>query len=78
MKTLIPTNERDTDKSRERAIGVLLKLLRGETFEVVTDTKRYTLKLEGGLRRWVQGKNPHVRYRFVVQEEHELPVEDQQ
>ncbi len=30
------------------------------------------------LRRWVQGKNPHVRYRFVVQAEEELPVKDQQ
>jgi hypothetical protein len=60
VKTLIPTNERDTDKSRERAIGVLLKPLVGVTFEVATDTKRYTLKLEGGLRRWVQGKNPHT------------------
>ncbi len=78
VKTLIPTNERDTDKGRERAIGVLLKPLIGETFEVATDTKRYTLKLEGGIRRWVQGKNPHVRYRFVVQAEEELPVEDQQ
>ena len=78
VKTLIPTNERDTDKGRERAIGVLLKPLRGETFEVATDTKRYLLKLEGGLRRWVQGKNPHVRYRFVVEAEEELPVEDQQ
>ena len=27
VKTLIPTNERDTDKGRERAIGVLLKPL---------------------------------------------------
>ena len=78
VKTLIPTNERDTDKGRERAIGVLLKPSIGETFEVATDTTRYTLKLEGGIRRWVQGKNPHVRYRFVVQAEEELPVEDQQ
>ena len=78
VKTLIPANERDTDKSRERAIGVLLSPLVGVTFEAATDTKRYTLKLEGGLRRWVQGKNPHVRYRFVVQAEEELPVEDQQ
>jgi len=76
-KTLIPANERDTDRGRERAIGVLMKPLRGETFEVTTDTMRYTLKLEGGLRRWVQGKNPHVRYRFVVQAEEDLPVEEE-
>ena len=33
VKTLIPANERDTDKGRERAMGVLLKPLIGETFE---------------------------------------------
>jgi hypothetical protein len=76
VQTLIPANERDTDKSRERAIGVLLKPLLEVTFEVTTDTKRYALKLEGGLRRWVQGKNPHVRYQFVVLEEEALPVEE--
>jgi hypothetical protein len=68
-KTLIHSNERDTDKGRERAIGVLLKPLVGETFEVATDTKRLKLRLEGGLRRWVTGKNPHVRYQFVVLED---------
>ncbi len=26
---------------------------------------------------WVQGKNPHVRHRFVEQPEEELPVQDQ-
>jgi hypothetical protein len=77
VETLIPINERDTDKARERAIGVLLKPLIGESFEVATGTKRYTLKLEGGLRRWVQGKNPHVRYQFVVLAEEELPMEDE-
>ena len=77
VKALIPANEQDTDKSRQRAIGVLMKPLRGETFEVATDTMRYTLKLEGGLRRWVQGKNPHVRYRFVVEADEDLPMEEE-
>ena len=76
VKTLIPTNERDTDKGRERAIGVLLRPLGGETFEVATDTKRYTLKLEWRNRRWVQGKIAHVRYRFEVLEEQELIAEE--
>ena len=65
-KTLIHANERDTEKGRERAIGVVLKPLIGETFEVATDTKQFRLKLEGGIRRWLTGKNPHVRYQFVV------------
>src|SRR5262249_8616737 len=39
-RTLIPTNERDTERGRERAMGVLLKPLIGETFEVETETRR--------------------------------------
>jgi hypothetical protein len=75
IRTLIPTNERDTEKGRQRAIGVLLSPLRGETFEASTETRRYRLRLEGGLRRWEPRGNPHVRYRFEILEEHELPVE---
>jgi hypothetical protein len=75
VKTLIPANERDTEKGRERAIGVLLKPLRGETFEAETEAKKYRLRLEGGLRRWQAGETPHVRYRFVVLDETELPEE---
>jgi len=74
-KTLIHANERDTEKGRERAVGVLLKPLVGETFVVATDTMQLRLKLEGGLRRWVPGKNPHVRYRFAVLEVEELQAE---
>ena len=74
-KTLIPANERDTEKGRERAIGVVLKPLIGETFQVETETKRLRLRLEGGLRRWVPGKNPHVRYRFEIIEEEALEAD---
>jgi hypothetical protein len=73
-RTLIPANERDTDKGRERAIGVLLKPLLGETFDVATDTRRLKLRLEGGFRRWLPGKNPHVRYQFTVLHEEDMPV----
>ena len=75
-KTLIPANERDTDKGRERAIGVLLKPLIGETFDMTTDTKRYRLKLDGGQRRWVPGEIGHTRYCFEVLDVEDLPVED--
>jgi hypothetical protein len=75
IKTIIPPNERDSEKGRERTIGVLLKPRRGEIFETGTETHRYRLRLEGGLRRWESGANPHVRYRFDVLEENELPVE---
>jgi hypothetical protein len=74
-KTLIPTNDRDTEKGRERAMGIRLKPLIGETFRVETETRRYRLRLEGGFRRWVPGSNPHVRYRFEVLEEGELKEE---
>jgi hypothetical protein len=72
VRTLIPANERDSEKGRERAIGVLLRPLVGETFESSTEVKRYKLRLEGGSRRWIAGKNPHVRYRFEVLLEEEL------
>jgi hypothetical protein len=76
VKTLVSANERDTDKSRERAMGVLLKPLIGEVFEVSTRTRLFKLRLEGGVRRWITGKNPHVRYQFVVIHEDDLPVDE--
>lgn len=74
-KSLIPANERDTEKGRERSLGVLLKPLVGETFLVETETRRYRLRLLGGLRRWLPGKNPHVRYQFEVASEEVLSEE---
>lgn len=71
-KSLIPANERDTEKGRERSLGVLLRPLVGETFLVETETRRYRLRLLGGLRRWLTGKNPHVRYQFEVASEEVL------
>jgi hypothetical protein len=75
-KTIVPTNEQDTEKGRERAIGVCLKPLVGETFEVETDTRRLKLRLEGGLRRWIRGKIPHVRYLFAVIREEAMPIDE--
>ena len=76
-KTLFPPNERDTDKGRERAIGVVLKRHLDETFTIQTDTRILRLRLEGGNKRWTSGKNPHVRYVFRLLEEKELPVDDE-
>jgi hypothetical protein len=75
-KTLLPVNERDTPKSRERAIGVVLKRYIEETFRGSTDTKVFHFQLERGCRRWTKGKNPHVRYSFKVLKEESLPVEE--
>lgn len=65
-KTLLPANERDTEKGRERAIGKVLKRHCEVTFLASTDTTSYRLRLDGGFRRWTPGKNPHTRYVFTV------------
>jgi hypothetical protein len=74
--TLIHANERDTEKSRERAVGVLLRPLIGEVFEVATDGTLLRLKLEGGFKRWVPGGSPHTRYRFTVIREEAMPIDE--
>jgi hypothetical protein len=73
-KTLIPTHERDTEKGRERAMGVLLSRHLEETFEGRTETKRLRVRLDGGFRRWVKGQNGQMRYVFQVVEEETLAV----
>jgi hypothetical protein len=74
-KELIPVNERDTEKSRERSLGVLLSPLVGEMFEVTNEGKHFRLRLAGGNRRWQPGGNPQVRYLFEVLREDDLPVD---
>ena len=73
VKTLMPPNERDSERARTRAAGVILKKNLEATFLGHTETKVYQFRLEGGLRRWVTGKNPHVRYVFTVLQEESLP-----
>ncbi len=73
VKTLLPPNERDTDMSRMRATGVLFRKNVGSTFIGRSETMLYQFRLEGGNRRWQQGKNQHVRYVFTVLSEEPLP-----
>jgi hypothetical protein len=75
VKTLFPSHERDTEKGRERAMGVLLSRHLEETFEARTEAKRLRVRLDGGFRRWVKGRNPQMRYVFKVAEEEDLPVD---
>jgi hypothetical protein len=75
-KTLFSSSERDTSKGRERCIGVVLSRYLDETFEARTPMKQILVRLEGGLRRWSTGKNPHARYVFTVLEEKALPIEE--
>ena len=76
VKTLLPPNERDTEKARARATGVILGKHLAVTFLGQTDTRTYQFRLEGGLRRWEKGQNPHVRYVFTVVKEEPLPEDD--
>ncbi len=75
-KTLFASNERDTHKGRERAIGVILSHHLNDTFEASSDTTRYRLKLEGGNRRWKKGELPHKRYVFTVLETKSIPLDN--
>ena len=77
-KTLFSAADRDTDRGRERGIGVVLKNHLDETFTTVSGAKKLTVKLEGGNRRWTSGENPHVRYQFKLLASEDLPVDEQQ
>jgi hypothetical protein len=72
-KILFSPVERDTEKGRQRGIGVVLKRHINETFEVKTETTLMRLRLIGGNRRWTAGKNAHVRYKFEKLHEERLP-----
>lgn len=74
-KTLFSVNERDTEKGRERAIGVLLKHHCEIRIEAKSETTRYSLRLKGGFRRWIRGKNPHTRYLFTVMDSEDIQVD---
>ena len=58
VKTLLPPNERDTEKSRTRATGVVLRKNLDVTFLGRTDTKLYQFRLEGGMPTLDQGQEP--------------------
>jgi len=72
-KVIFSPVERDTEKGRQRGIGVVLKRHVDETFEVKTEKMFFRLRLVGGNRRWLTGKNPHVRYKFEVLNEEPVP-----
>ena len=73
LKWLLPPNERESEESQRRAIGVLFSRYLDTAFQGRTETTLYHLRLEGGNRRWIAGKNPHVRYVFTVLHEEPLP-----
>lgn len=71
-KQVIPERDRDTDKSRERGIGVVLSAHQDETFEVETDDNRVTLRLEKKRARF-GGNEPSTRYRFAILKQEAIP-----
>jgi hypothetical protein len=76
IKTLCASGDRETPKGRERGIGVVFTRYRDEIFEARTPTTKLRVRLEGGHRRWSQGKNPSTRYIFRVLEEEVIPTEE--
>ena len=75
-RTLFSVNERDTERGRERAIGVIFSRKLQCVFEGASEDKRYRLQLGGGFRRWTEGKNPYVKYKFTVLDEQDRPLEN--
>jgi hypothetical protein len=74
-KDLISSNDRGTERGRERGVGVVLSRHVGETFQVTTEMKTMLLRLDGGNRRWTPGENPHRRYYFKIIEQKDLEVD---
>jgi hypothetical protein len=76
VKTLFASGDRETPRGRERGIGVVFSRHRDEIFEARTPTTKLRVRLEGGHRRWSQGKNPSTRYVFRVLEQEVVPTEE--
>ena len=76
VKALVGPNERDSEKGRERGIGIVMSKHLEETFEVITETERYQVKLEGGYKRWPGEANQMTKYVFTKEENDERPKQD--
>ena len=75
-KALLPTADRDSESGRERGTGVVLSNHRDEVLQAETDAALLTVRLEKARRRFESGGEPSTRYRFVVLEREEIPVDD--
>ncbi|MHB1426875.1 MAG: hypothetical protein ACYC3I_27275 [Gemmataceae bacterium] len=72
-KLVIPVQDRDTDRGRERGIGVVLSAHEDETFAVATDEVVLNLKLEKKRKRFEKGGEPSTRYRFLCLSRQAVP-----
>lgn len=75
VKQLIPAGNQESFESRKRGLGIVLSAHRNETFQVETDTEKLMLRLEKSRRRF-DGETPHVRYRFILVDQIQLPNDD--
>jgi hypothetical protein len=74
VRSLVPPADQDSEAGRARGLGVVLKAHRGETFQAETDDEQLTLRLEWRRGRF-EGSEVQVRYRFVLLEREELPID---
>ena len=74
VKAVIPPADQDSEAGRARGLGVVLKAHSGETFQTETETKKLTLRLEWRRGRF-EGSDAQVRYRFVLIEQEDLPLD---
>lgn len=74
-KAIISEADRDSEKGRERGIGVVLSAHRDETLAAETDDERLTLRLERARRRF-EGGVISTRYRFEVLTRTDLPADE--
>jgi hypothetical protein len=74
VKAVIPPADQDSEAGRARGIGVVLKAHVGESFATETETEKLTLRLEWRRGRF-QGSEVQVRYRFVLVDQENLPLD---
>jgi hypothetical protein len=75
VKAVIPDGECDTDKSRERGVGVVLSAHRDETFVAETDDAVVSLVLEKKRARFGAGEAT-TRYRFATLRATPMPEDE--
>jgi hypothetical protein len=76
IKAIVPEADRESDKGRERGMGVVLSAHQEETLAADTDDERFTLQLKRKRARF-DGNSPATRYLFKVLTRTELPVDDE-
>jgi hypothetical protein len=75
-KSVIPVADRGNEAGNARGIGVMFYAHRDETFDGENETHKLRLKIEKARRRW-DGGPAHVRYRFSVLHQEEIPTDDE-